>query len=150
MQIKDIELFLETASSRNITKASEQLSMSQSVVSTKIKKLEQELGYPLFVRNRGGREIELTREGQEFTSVARRWLDLFEEAELIGENALRPQLIIGAPVGFLNVVQSKELIMDAGVPCIVARGRKGGSSVAAAICNALLYMLRDEGAKDAR
>lgn len=96
MQIRDIEIFLETASSRNITKASEQLSMSQSVVSTKIKKLEQELGYPLFVRNRGGREIELTRQGQEFISVAKRWLNLFEEAELIRENA-QMVLRIAAP-----------------------------------------------------
>lgn len=52
-----------------------------------------------------------------------------------------PELIIGAPVGFVNVVQSKEMLIASGVPCIVARGRKGGSNVAAAICNALLYML---------
>ena len=64
--------------------------------------------------------------------------------ELIREGRLRPKLVIGAPVGFVNVIQSKELILSAGVPCIVARGRKGGSTVAAAICNALLYMLRDE------
>jgi precorrin-8X/cobalt-precorrin-8 methylmutase len=44
------------------------------------------------------------------------------------------------PVGFVNVVQSKEMIIESGVPCIVARGRKGGSNVAAAVCNALLYM----------
>lgn len=61
--------------------------------------------------------------------------------ELIQAGRLSPALIIGVPVGFVNVVQSKELIMTAGVPCIVARGRKGGSNVAAAICNALLYML---------
>jgi len=58
---------------------------------------------------------------------------------LIKNGALEPKLIIGAPVGFVNVVQSKELIMEAGVPYIVARGRKGGSNVAAAICNAILY-----------
>ena len=52
-----------------------------------------------------------------------------------------PKLIIGAPVGFVNVVQSKEMLIASGVPCITARGRKGGSNVAAAICNALLYML---------
>ncbi len=52
-----------------------------------------------------------------------------------------PELVIGAPVGFVNVVQSKEMLIASGVPCIVARGRKGGSNVAAAICNALLYML---------
>lgn len=52
-----------------------------------------------------------------------------------------PELVIGAPVGFVNVVQSKEMLIESGVSCIVARGRKGGSNVAAAICNALLYML---------
>lgn len=52
-----------------------------------------------------------------------------------------PAFVIGVPVGFVNVVQSKELIMQSGVPYIVARGRKGGSNVAAAIVNALLYML---------
>ena len=61
--------------------------------------------------------------------------------ELIAEGRLKPRLVIGVPVGFVNVVQSKELIMTANVPWIVARGRKGGSNVAAAICNALIYML---------
>lgn len=61
--------------------------------------------------------------------------------EMISEGRLDPKLVIGVPVGFVNVVQSKALIMTAGVPYIVARGRKGGSNVAAAICNALLYML---------
>ena len=53
---------------------------------------------------------------------------------------VRPHLIVGVPVGFVNVVESKELIMELDVPYIVARGRKGGSNVAAAICNALLYI----------
>lgn len=61
--------------------------------------------------------------------------------ELIQEGTLKPELIIGVPVGFVNVVQSKELIMQADVPYIVARGRKGGSNIAACICNALLYMI---------
>ena len=61
--------------------------------------------------------------------------------ELIKDGKLSPALIIGVPVGFVNVVQSKELIMTTDVPYIVARGRKGGSNVAAAICNALLYLL---------
>lgn len=59
--------------------------------------------------------------------------------ELIRQGTFRPELIIGVPVGFVNVVQSKELIMQTDVPYIVAKGRKGGSNVAAAICNALLY-----------
>ena len=60
--------------------------------------------------------------------------------ELI-DSGYRPKLIIGVPVGFVNVVPSKELIIASPVPCIVARGRKGGSNVAASIVNALLYSL---------
>ncbi|MDD3170098.1 MAG: precorrin-8X methylmutase [Eubacteriales bacterium] len=62
--------------------------------------------------------------------------------ELIREGRLKPELIIGVPVGFVNVVESKELIMELDVPFIVARGRKGGSNVAAAICNAMLYQCK--------
>lgn len=61
--------------------------------------------------------------------------------DLIQSGAIAPRLIIGVPVGFVNVVESKERIMTAGAPYIVARGRKGGSNVAAAICNALLYQI---------
>lgn len=61
--------------------------------------------------------------------------------ELINENRLNPALIVGVPVGFVNVVPAKELIMTTSVPYIVSRGRKGGSNVAAAIINALMYQL---------
>ena len=54
---------------------------------------------------------------------------------------VHPALVIGVPVGFVNVVESKELIIESDVPHIVARGRKGGSNVEAAICNALLYKI---------
>jgi precorrin-8X/cobalt-precorrin-8 methylmutase len=59
--------------------------------------------------------------------------------ELIGEKKLNPLIIIGVPVGFVNVVEAKELILSGDVPYIVNRGRKGGSTVAAAICNSILY-----------
>ena len=59
--------------------------------------------------------------------------------ELIRSNVFIPAMIIGVPVGFVNVVESKELILGLQIPHIVAIGRKGGSNVAAAICNALLY-----------
>lgn len=61
--------------------------------------------------------------------------------EMIKRGELNPALIIGVPVGFVNVVESKELILASDIPHIVARGRKGGSNVAAAICNALLYQI---------
>lgn len=57
------------------------------------------------------------------------------------DNGYRPKLVIGVPVGFVNVVASKEMILETDVPCIVARGRKGGSNVAACIVNALLYSI---------
>lgn len=62
--------------------------------------------------------------------------------ELMEEGRIAPALIIGVPVGFVNVVASKELIMTGPAPYIVARGRKGGSNVAAAICNAILYQMK--------
>lgn len=61
--------------------------------------------------------------------------------ELVRAGKMKPDLVIGVPVGFVNVVEAKELIMTTGVPYIVAVGRKGGSNVAAAICNALIYKL---------
>ena len=65
---------------------------------------------------------------------------LVRACELLEAGALKPELIIGVPVGFVNVVESKELLLTEDVPYIVARGRKGGSNVAAAICNAMLYL----------
>ena len=65
---------------------------------------------------------------------------LVRVCELVEEGKLNPELVIGVPVGFVNVVESKELVIQSGTPHIVARGRKGGSNVAAAICNALLYL----------
>ena len=57
------------------------------------------------------------------------------------DGGFSPECVIGVPVGFVNVTAAKELLMEKQVPFIVNRGRKGGSTVAAAICNALLYML---------
>ena len=59
--------------------------------------------------------------------------------ELINEGIVAPALVIGVPVGFVNVEVAKEMILHTDVPCIVNRGRKGGSNIAAAVCNALLY-----------
>lgn len=70
---------------------------------------------------------------------------LIEIDNLIRTNKIRPAMIIGVPVGFVNVVESKELIIQTceeyGIPYIVAKGRKGGSNIAATICNALLYTM---------
>lgn len=66
---------------------------------------------------------------------------LLRLAELIEADKIHPDLVIGVPVGFVNVIASKEAIMKCHVPYIVATGRKGGSAIAAAICNALIYRL---------
>jgi len=63
--------------------------------------------------------------------------------ELITEHEFSPVFIIAVPVGFVNVVESKELILGLQTPHIVAKGQKGGSNVAAAICNALLFETTD-------
>lgn len=69
---------------------------------------------------------------------------LIELYEMIQSGKYRPAFIIGVPVGFVNVEAAKDLILKTDVPHIINRGRKGGSNIAAAICNALLYELRDE------
>ena len=81
------------------------------------------------------------REGPVIIAVGNAPTALVRLDELIREGKIKPALVIGVPVGFVNVVQSKEIIMQSGVPYIVAVGRKGGSNVAASICNALMYKL---------
>lgn len=69
---------------------------------------------------------------------------LVEICRLLEEGKIVPALVIGVPVGFVNVVQAKEMLMEEDTTYIVARGRKGGSNIAAAICNAILYMAEKE------
>lgn len=66
---------------------------------------------------------------------------LIQLYEMIQSGTFKPAFIIGVPVGFVNVEAAKELILQTDIPYIVNRGRKGGSNVAAAICNAILYEL---------
>lgn len=66
---------------------------------------------------------------------------LFSILELVKEGKVNPKAVIGVPVGFVNVVESKERLIDSGIPSIVNRGRKGGSNIAACIINAILYKL---------
>ena len=78
-------------------------------------------------------------EGETIFAIGNAPTALLALKELMEQTSFRPALIIGVPVGFVNVVGAKEQIMETDVPWIVNRGRKGGSGVAAAICNALLY-----------
>lgn len=98
-----------------------------------------------------------TRAASAMCHAAARWPDgifavgnaptaLLRLAEEI-DRGCRPSLVIAVPVGFVNVVEAKEKIWETclarDIPAIVARGRKGGSSVAAAVCNALIYLAAD-------
>ena len=64
--------------------------------------------------------------------------------EMMENHTFTPEFVIGVPVGFVNVVRAKELFLDSAVPHIINRGRKGGSGIAAAICNAVLYEMEQE------
>ncbi|MCT4607389.1 MAG: precorrin-8X methylmutase [Marinisporobacter sp.] len=66
---------------------------------------------------------------------------LFKLKQFIEEGKVKPDLVIGVPVGFVGAAESKEEFEKLNVPYIVTRGRKGGSTVAAAIVNAILYMI---------
>ncbi len=66
---------------------------------------------------------------------------LLRLVDIMAHSPWRPVCVIAVPVGFVNVVEAKEAILASAVPSIVARGRKGGSPIAAAICNALLYQI---------
>lgn len=88
MDHKDITIFLELVRCRNISKTAENLYLSQSAVSSRLKALEEEMGCQLVLRSKGQRSVELTRQGEEFISVAERWKLLLEETEAVKEKAL--------------------------------------------------------------
>lgn len=89
MHYKDIETFLEVVRTRNITKAAEQMHLSQSTISNRLKNLENELGYDLILRSKGHRMIQVTCQGEAFVPVAERWQNLYEETKLLKERALQ-------------------------------------------------------------
>ena len=84
-------------------------------------------------------------EGPLIVAVGNAPTALLRLAELMDAGKIAPALVVGVPVGFVNVVEAKEELLARRVPAIVARGRKGGSTVAAAIMNALLYQITRPG-----
>ena len=85
------------------------------------------------------RGAEIAKEHPVIFAIGNAPTALVRLAELIDEGKVKPVLVIGAPVGFVNVVESKEIIMKCDVPYIVPKGRKGGSNIAATICNSMIY-----------
>ena len=82
MDYRDVEVFLEISKTHNMTKAAENLFLSQSSVSHRLKRLENELGSPLITRQRGMRSLEFTPRGEAFIPLARRWMELYTETEI--------------------------------------------------------------------
>lgn len=79
-------------------------------------------------------------EGRVILAIGNAPTALVRACQLRDEGKFSPELIIGAPVGFVNVVESKELLASTDCDFIAPMGRKGGSNIAAAICNAMIYM----------
>ena len=81
MDFIDLETYLAAADTLNLTKAADNLFVSQSTVTHRLKRMEDELQYKLFIRQKGKRNIELTIRGEEFMSIAQRWVALHKEME---------------------------------------------------------------------
>ena len=88
MTLLDFETFYTISKTLNITRAAELLCVTQSTITHRLKNFEDELGYKLFVRQKGKRHIEITAQGEEFLLITKRWLELNEEMELIKLNTL--------------------------------------------------------------
>ncbi|MDT2658700.1 cobalt-precorrin-8 methylmutase [Enterococcus hulanensis] len=92
-------------------------------------------------RSMAGIERAANVEGPKLFVIGNAPTAIFKLLELIDKTELAASAVIGAPVGFVGAAESKEALFESDVPSIVARGRKGGSNVAAAIINAMLYQL---------
>lgn len=86
-------------------------------------------------------EQAATEEGEKIFVFGNAPTALFRLLELYREGKLKPAAVVGVPVGFVGAVESKEALMQSDLPYIAAAGRKGGSNIAAAIINALLYSM---------
>lgn len=104
MDLMDIETFLEVAAALNLTKAAERLYVSQSTITHRLKKLEQELDYPLFIRKKGRRAVELTLRGEEFLPIAHKWMNLYQETERLRQNVPRSLSIASVDSAVITVL----------------------------------------------
>lgn len=92
-------------------------------------------------RSMAGIERAATISGPKLFVIGNAPTAIFKLLELHKQGELNTVAVIGAPVGFVGAAESKEALFESDLPAIIARGRKGGSNVAAAIINAMLYQL---------
>lgn len=104
MNYADIETFLELVRTRNLTKAAEHLFLSQSTISNRLRNLENELGFSLFMRGKGRTTIELTRKGEEFAPIAERWRSLYEETELVKSSSYHKLRIAASESSYFTLI----------------------------------------------
>lgn len=94
MNLAEIETFLMIVKTKNITKTSENLFLSQPTVSHRLKSLEDELGIKLITRKKGFKQIELTSQGEEFIPIAERWISIWQEMRLLKDSREKLYLTI--------------------------------------------------------
>lgn len=95
MNLSEIETFLTIVNTKSITRTAELLFLAQPTVSHRLTALENELGFPLVIRNKGHKQIELTPKGRDFIIIAERWLSLWKETMELGRNQETYLLTIG-------------------------------------------------------
>ena len=95
MKLEEIETFLTIVHTRSITKTAELLFLSQPTVSHRLLSLEKELNFPLVIRQKGHKRVELTGRGTEFITIAQRWMSLWKETQALHHNSERVNLLVG-------------------------------------------------------
>lgn len=95
MNLSEIETFLTIVNTKSITKTADILFLSQPTVSHRLNSLERELEFPLIIRKKGHKQVELTQKGQEFISIAERWMSLWKETQALQRNQDRIFLTVG-------------------------------------------------------
>ena len=95
MNLSEIETFLTIVNTKSITRTADLLFLSQPTVSHRLTSLENELGFPLVIRNKGHKQVELTTKGEDFIAIAERWMALWKETVELKRNQETLLLTIG-------------------------------------------------------
>ncbi len=111
MNLSEIETFLAIVNTKSITKTADLLFLSQPTVSHRLTSLETELNFPLVIRKKGHKQVELTSKGIEFISIAERWMSLWKETQALQHNQDRMLLTVGC-TDSLNVALLAPLYMN--------------------------------------
>ncbi len=104
MQFIEIEAFLAVLQAGSLTRAAEQLYITQPTLSHRIQTLEKELGVSLFIRNKGQRKAEPTDAGREFIRIAEKWRSLWEETKNLSSISPRPTFRLAATQTLSNYI----------------------------------------------